>query len=95
MPSRKAQELIGYTCNDRDQNNTADDPEPDGVHADHHKEQDTDDHNDHDKAGAAALMLLGAGPYIIHGQFQPVFYTVDTLVLRAVVHERPLYILHP
>ena len=58
--------LGGYARDHRDQYDPADDPEPDGVHPDHHKEQDADDHNDQKKTGAAALVLLGALPDVFH-----------------------------
>ena len=40
-------------------------------------------------------MLSGTNPYILHRQRQPVFNTVNALVLRTVVHKSPLDILHP
>ena len=39
-------------------------------------------------------MLLGTASYMIHRQRQSMLHTVDTLVLRTMIHIRPPDILH-
>ena len=81
MASRKAQELIGHPCYHRNQHNPAHNAQPDRIHPDDHKEQDADNHDNHDKAGAAPFMFLGACPYIVNRKLQPVLNAVDALML--------------
>ena len=52
-------------------------------------------HDDHQqKAGAAARVVLGLGPDVLHGELQPFLIAKDALVLRPVVREHPPDVLH-
>ena len=81
MASRKTQELIGHARDHRYQHNPAHHTQPDRIHPYHHKKQDADNHDNHNKAGTAPFMLLGTCPYIVHCKLQPVLDTVDALML--------------
>ena len=87
MRADEAQYLEADAGDDRNQDDTAEEAHPEGVDADHHEQQDGDQHDIDDKAGAAALVLLAGDGDIIHRQREAVLDTVDALVLGAVVLE--------
>lgn len=87
MCADEAQYLEADAGDDRNQDDPAEEAHPEGVDADHHEQQDGDQHDINDEAGATALVLLAGGGDIIHRQREAVLDTVDALMLRTVVLE--------
>ena len=51
------------------------------------------EHNEEEEAGTAPLVKSGRLSHILHIQLKSAFYTVDTFMLCAMIHEHPLDIL--
>ena len=87
MRADEAQHLEADAGDDRNQDDTAEEAHPEGIYTDHHEQQDGDQHDIDDEAGATALVLLAGGGDIVHRQREAMLDTVDALMLRTVVLE--------
>ena len=93
-PSRPSQQFVGQTCDNRQHGDSA-------YHADNHigpshkrVHQHRDNHNEYQEAGSAARMYSVEGLCILRRQFQPLFETVDGLMLRTMILEYRLDVRH-
>ena len=92
--SGKPDKLVRYPRNHRNQYQAQQKLQDPVIHADKQKEDYADQHDNQQKACSAALVQTGTLPHILHRKIHPLFNTVDTFVLCAMIHIDTLNIRH-
>ena len=95
MPASPAVELVGRADDDGQQQQPEREAQQRAVHLYEEPREDAQ-HDDHEQeARAAPGMEAALGPDVLHRQGQALLVAEDGLVLRAVVGEETLHVLHP